>query len=387
MAEPLKHSFGPDVPRRIAAQVSAVYAGFPAQAFLDDVLAGYDALELLPRGAAIAAALRRHLPASYPAALEILMASLGPRAERPAAEGMAAFFYLPHTRFVGDYGLDDFGVSMRALHELTQRFTAEFAIRPFLVQHTERTLRQLRAWATDPSAHVRRLASEGTRPRLPWAPRLRMFQHEPAPVLALLELLKDDPELYVRRSVANNLNDIGKDHPALLAATAARWLEGAGPDRTWLVRHALRALVKQGDPAALELMGAGEVAHVALESIELAPSAPVIGDAVKLRYVLRHHGTRRQRLLVDLRVHFVKADGGTRPKVFKLAVADAEPGEALQLAKTVSVRQHTTRTHYPGLHRLELLVNGSARPAGEFMLGDARRLAEGPGEERRSAAG
>ena len=165
---------------------------------------------------------------------------------------------MPHCFFVAEYGLDHFEPSMQAHYQLTQRFTAEFSIRPFLIKHTEATLARLRQWARDPNEHVRRLVSEGTRPRLPWASRLPAFQADPAPVLALLELLKDDPALYVRRSVANNLNDIGKDHPRVLMQTAQRWMRDATPERAWVVRHALRWAVKQGDPAALKVLGFGK---------------------------------------------------------------------------------------------------------------------------------
>ena len=172
MAEPLKHQFGTDVPRRIGAQIAAVSTKFDTAAFLADVLDGYEELELMPRARHIAQRLRVHLPQRYPEALAVLMKSIGPRASAGSG-GMAAFYYGPHTTFIAEFGLDHFAISMTALHELTQRFTAEFSIRPFLEKHPEATLAQLRQWTTDGSEHVRRLVSEGTRPRLPWASRLR----------------------------------------------------------------------------------------------------------------------------------------------------------------------------------------------------------------------
>jgi 3-methyladenine DNA glycosylase AlkC len=246
VAEPLKDAYGPEVPRRIAAMVSTAHPSFDSRAFVRDCLAGYGALNLIARGWRIADALHAHLPRDFPRAVEILLRSLGPGRQSPEGNGMAPFLYMPHAFFVARYGLDHFEASMRAQYEITKRFTAEFSIRPFIERHREATLERLGEWARDPDPHVRRLVSEGTRPRLPWAPRLREFQRDPAPVLALLELLKDDPELYVRRSVANNLNDIGKDHPELLAQTARRWLEGADANRRWLVKHALRSAVKRG---------------------------------------------------------------------------------------------------------------------------------------------
>src|SRR5262249_59566100 len=165
---------------------------------------------------------------------------------------------LPHVLFVQKQGLDDFEPAMRAQYELTKRFSAESSIRAYLVRHPDATYARLRTWAGDESVRVRRLVREGTRPRLPWAPRLRAFQEDPRPVIALLELLKDDPERYVQRSVANNLNDIAKDHPDVAIETCRRWLDGASEDRAWIVRHALRTLVKKGDRRALNAIGAGD---------------------------------------------------------------------------------------------------------------------------------
>lgn len=255
MAAPLKDSFGAEIPARIASAIVAVQPTFPVNAFLAEALDGYDELELTPRARRIARALHSHLPADYDQAIEILLASLGPPSDRESLTGMAAFIYAPHVYFVADYGLDSWETSMQAQYELTQLFTAEYSIRRFLDSEPARTLARLREWVGDPSPDVRRLVSEGTRPRLPWAPRLRRFQVDPAPVLDLLELLKDDPSLYVRRSVANNLNDIGKDHPNLLVATCRRWMARPTEARRWVVRHALRSAIKRGDAAALGVLG------------------------------------------------------------------------------------------------------------------------------------
>ena len=246
MAESLKDFYSPELVRRLGASIAAVHPSFDQQRWAKEALEGLGDLSLTDRARHLMNAMRSQLPEDYEAALEILLASL----ERPGTEGddssMASFFYLPHLYFVSEHGLGHFEASMRAQYLLTQRFTAEFSIRHFLERHPEATLAKLRQWAKDPSHHVRRLVSEGTRPRLPWAMRLRAFQKDPAPVLELLELLKDDESLYVRRSVANNLNDIGKDHPELLVATCERWSRGASAERQWILRHALRSAVKRG---------------------------------------------------------------------------------------------------------------------------------------------
>ena len=371
MAEPLKNYYGPDIPRAIARMIKAVHAKFDANAFLKDALADYDTLELMQRGRQIAAALHAHLPGDYPRAIGILLASIEQPTGLQGKNPMAAFLFLPHTLYVAQHGLVHFELSMRAQHALTQRFTAEISIRPFIELNQLLTLKTLRQWATDPSEHVRRLVSEGTRPRLPWASRLRAFQRDPRPVLALLELLKDDPSLYVRRSVANNLNDIGKDHPDLLFATAERWLKDAGENRQWIVRHALRSAVKRGEQGALRVLGFGKAANVAVKNAKVSPARVKPGASVTLSFDIANPTPRSQPLLADLRVHFVKANGKTSAKVFKLRQIVLAAKAAEPFSKRLSLRDLTTRKHYSGVHHIEVVINGQAMPVGKFELLDS----------------
>jgi 3-methyladenine DNA glycosylase AlkC len=363
----LKDQFGASAPRAIASMIRAVHDGFPQDAFLRDALAGYDRLSLTGRGFQIAAALRKHLPQEYPEAVEILLASASQPHEHRASGGMAAFLYMPHLFFVARHGLDHFEESMRAQHALTQRFTAEYSIRAFLEKHPEATLARLREWTADPDQHVRRLVSEGTRPRLPWAPRLRAFQKDPRPVIELLEALKDDPELYVRRSVANNLNDIGKDHPALLTAVAKRWLRGASVERRWIVSHALRSAVKRADAGALGALGYGSKAEVSMRNASILPKQPKIGGSVTISFTLVNTQRHAQRVMADLVVHFVKARG-TGAKTFKLKALQLAPRMRVVLSKKIGLTQLTTRKHYPGVHHVDVLLNGARRNLGKFVL-------------------
>jgi 3-methyladenine DNA glycosylase AlkC len=178
---------------------------------------------------------------------------------------------MPQNDFVAAYGLGYLDLSLRALYELTKRFTAEGAIRAFLQAYPEQTLTWLAEWATDPNCHVRRLVSEGARPRLPLAPRLPEFVKNPQPVLALLEQLKANPVLMVPRSFANNLNDIAKDHPDLVVETLARWKQAADPGTQWIIGHATRTLLKQGHADALALLGYGAATSISVVSFQLTP--------------------------------------------------------------------------------------------------------------------
>jgi len=367
-APKLKHFFNSEVIAEIARMIGAQHRAFDRNAFTRSALAGLDELELLPRARHIAAALRTHLPPDTRHALEILVASLPPIVPVEENHEFSSFLYLPYTVFIGDHGPEHFDLGMQANYEITQRFTAEFSIRPFLVQHQERTLEMLHAWTSDASHHVRRLVSEGTRPRLPWASRLPMFQRDPAPVIALLEKLKDDPSLYVRRSVANNLNDIGKDNPDVLFTVARTWLKGAGTDREWIVNHALRSSIKRGEKEAFEILGFGEQPNSRITECRIVPERVEIGTSVQVEVRVHNDAKKAQNLLVDLQVHFVKSNGSTSAKVFKVAAFELSAGESRVVRKTISVRQHTTRTHYPGIHQVDVLINNTPTTIGSFTL-------------------
>ena len=368
MAEPLKNQYGPAIPKKIAGMILAVHSGFNSQAFMQQALQDYEALELKQRAGQIATTLRQHLPGDYKEAIRILINSLGPILESTESFGMGPFLYLPHVIFVAEYGVDHFEESMDAQYQLTQRFSAEFSIRTYLEIHQDKTLERLKEWAKDPSPHVRRLVSEGTRTRLPWASRLKEFQRDPSPVIELLELLKDDHELYVRRSVANNLNDIGKDHPDLLVKIAEHWMLDASPERQWVVKHALRSLVKQGNRGALDVLGYGNADNIEIAGIQITPEQAHRGESVSIAFSLGNKDAIEKRYMVDFRVHYVKANGKTSPKVFKLSTAELQPGEQTRFEKKVSLKEMTTRKHYPGRHAVDALINGRIEPLGFFDL-------------------
>jgi 3-methyladenine DNA glycosylase AlkC len=264
---PLKLLLNQNVIEGLAQNILYVHKNFKAHAFCECALAGIDELELMQRGQHIAKAIHQFLPGNYSEALAILIASLTP--ERTEAEefGLAAFFYLPHSFFISEYGQDHqynngqdpFDASMQALHALTTRFTSEFAIRTFVIKQQERTLSKISEWLNDPNPHVRRLCTEGTRPKLPWGKRIPSLVSNPQPALHILEALKNDSSLYVRRSVANHLGDIAKDHPSLAFEICERWLsEGASKDLQWVIRHAVRHPAKKGDARALNIRAAAK---------------------------------------------------------------------------------------------------------------------------------
>ena len=264
---PLKALLNQEAIECLAQNIHYVDNDFDAKAFCESALISLEQLELMQRGQHIAKALRQFLPANYTEAIGITIASLTPPQPEAEGSGLAGFFYLPHSFFIADYGQDKrynngkdpFETSMGALRALTTRFTSEFAIRPFLIHQQERTLSKVFDWLNDPNPYVRRLCSEGTRPRLPWGKRVPSLIANPQPTLHLLEALRHDPSLYVRRSVANHLGDIAKDHPDVAFSMCERWLkEEATKDLKWLIRHAVRHPAKKGDPRALKIRAAAK---------------------------------------------------------------------------------------------------------------------------------
>lgn len=374
MAEPLKNLIDERTVRAMAAHLVRVDAGFPAARFERRALEGLAALELKARAMQLCAALEDTLPADFAAAAERIEAALGapidleaPASAAMGSDGLRGWCLWAAGEYIARRGLAHPERALAALHAVTQRFTAEWAIRPFVQQHAELTFATLARWVHDDSAHVRRLVSEGTRPRLPWGMHLKSLIADPSPSLPLLRALQDDASASVRRSVANHLNDIGRDHPDLLVAWLHEHLPGAPAERRALLRHASRNLIKQCHPAALQAWGQGRPLRGAAV-LELAPRRARVGDTLALSLELRSNAARKQALLIDYALHRVRADGSTAPKVFKGWEIELAGGATVTLTRRHSLREVTTRRIYPGRHRVVVLVNGRAAASAEFDL-------------------
>lgn len=361
MAEPLKAMYDSAFLKQFASIVQSEWESFQSERFIGLVTGeGWEELELKGRIRRITESLGELLPAQYEKALEVLYA---------IDERCVGFQYLFFPDFVEVYGQAHWELSMNALERFTARSSAEFAIRPFLLAEPERTMDRMLAWGDHESEHVRRLASEGCRPRLPWAPALKMYKQNPAPILPLLEKLKCDPSLYVRKSVANNLNDIAKDHPAVVRELAARW-KGEHAWTDWIVRHGCRTLIRSADPAILALFGYEDnvASTIVTEAvIEAATDKAVIGGVSELHYRLSLGSDTPLRIRVELGVDYVKANGSVSRKKFLLSDKTVPAGGKLRGTKRLDWKDLTTRKHYPGTHRLLLLVNGG--PVAETAIG------------------
>ncbi|AJS58711.1 hypothetical protein [Paenibacillus sp. IHBB 10380] len=356
MGEPLKLMYNEAFLRGFGEKIHTVYGAFDNEGFIattmDDT---WDELELKARMRRITLSLGGYLPRQYEDALDVLFA---------IDETCVGFPYLFFPDFVEVYGQaeEHWKLSMKALERFTSKSSAEFAVRPFLLRDPERMMCEMLAWAQHPDEHVRRLASEGCRPRLPWGQALPMFKREPDPILPVLELLKADTSLYVRKSVANNLNDIVKDHPSVVIDIARRW-KGVNSHTDWIVRHGCRTLIRKADPEIMSLFGyaepaAGTASITTHASLSAEPNTIPIGGSSELRYELHIQEGEQAHIRIEYGIDFVKARGQTSRKSFLLSDKTVPGGTYLQGTRTHSWRELTTRRHYPGEHRISLLVNG-----------------------------
>ncbi len=331
---------------------------FNSAAFCAEAVAPLEGLELKARVAHVARCLRCYLPGAFPAVLNRLVQSLPP--PDPALLGQSWLW--PVLQVVEDEGAEFPEASLAALVPLTSRFSGEFAVRPLLARHPGLAYRTLLAWTAHPDAHVRRLASEGSRPRLPWGLRLRGAVADPGSGLRILDALVDDPSEYVRRSVANHLGDVAKDHPARAVALASAWMRER-PDRRALVRHALRGPLKSGNTDALALLG-NSVGAVAVESLTVTPNPARVGDHVTVSATVRGTG----RLRVDLVWQWPGARNGWSSRTFVGKERELADGEAWAFTGGISLRAVTTRPIRVGVQRVFLRVAGLTYGPAEFLL-------------------
>lgn len=359
----LKDSFNRDSYRIGASAVKAVYAAFPVEDFLDTTIDGtWEGLELKARWRKATLGLGEHLPESYRDALAIIDLVV---ASDPMGASVLGFSF---PDFVEVFGCDDahWDASVSALERYTAYWSAEFAVRPFIIRNEERMMAQMLAWAEHGSEHVRRLASEGCRPQLPWAQSLPSFKKDPTPIIPLLEKLKADPSAYVRKSVANNLNDISKTHPKLVVGLAQDWY-GIDDRTDWIVKHGCRTLLKKGDRDALSIFGYGDAAAIDVSDFTLDASSATIGDHVTFSFTISSSIETKVRL--EYGIDFVKSKGKRNRKVFQISETTLGKGESRQYRKSHSFADLSTRKHYPGNHTITLIVNGTERASADIEVG------------------
>lgn len=365
MAEPLKQFINAEAVGFLADKLSEQFTDFDKQRFRSQILAELDALSLTQRVNLLADVMAEQLPADFRKVAPGLhqLAANWPVTDNNS--GWQQYATWPLITYAGRAGLNKPDLALPVLADLTPLFTAEFAIRPYLEQHFERTFRQMLDWADHENPHLRRLASEGLRPRLPWGIRLKHIPTEKA--LILLDKLKDDDSVYVQKSVANHLNDLSKTHPQLILDVCQSWQVSATPARQWIIRRALRTLQKQADPSALRILGYSQDLPLAVD-FELTETACCIGESVTMQLSLQNPSAQPQSLLIDYELWLMRGNGRPSAKVFFWNRINLTGQQQIVLIKQQAMQQLSTRKLYPGEHKICLRINGQPQATRIFQL-------------------
>jgi len=359
MAEQLKKMFfQKNFFGSFSKMLKEAYPEFDEAYFLNLVFyKDWDKIELKQKMRHTTECLYKSLPKEYSTVLKIL---------RKVAPQIKGFEGLVFSDYVELYGMDHWDLSLPALRDFNQCCSSEFAIRPFIIKDSVRTMEFMYFWAQDDEPHVRRLASEGCRPRLPWAMALPAFKKDPSPILPILEKLKNDESESVRRSVANNLNDISKDNPKIVLEICEQWF-GESENVNRIVKHACRTLLKSGNTRAMLLFGFGDPSNLFIENLKFDKEHLSIGDDLIFTFDLKVSTKHSCKVRLEYAVHFLKANNKLSHKVFQIKEAKYEPG-IYTINKKHSFKEQTTRKHYAGEHHISVIVNGVEKDRKSFVL-------------------
>lgn len=362
----LKDLYSPVFYDRISAVLEKTVPSFDREEFTRRIFEGpWEQKELKDRMRHTTQVLHGFFPEDFPEAARLIEKTIQQLRKNGFPNGGLEFMFLPD--YVETYGLDDYSTSVPLLEFITPFITCEFAVRPFLLRYGQPMINQMEQWSLHENHHVRRLSTEGIRPRLPWAMALPFLKKDPAPVLPILENLKTDSSEYVRRSVANNLNDIAKDHPSVVVDIARQW-KGTGKDTDAIIRHGCRTLLKQGHPDILEYFGLGNHQHIKVEQFRLGTPKVLQGSNLQFSFSLHYQGKKPQPIRLEYGMYYLRQNGSYARKVFKISEKVYAPGEKAEVVRKQSFRPITTRVYYPGKQQVSLIVNGKEVEKHDFLL-------------------
>ncbi|MFZ1809140.1 MAG: DNA alkylation repair protein [Cyclobacteriaceae bacterium] len=366
MAEPLKYLYDPEFFDHLCKVLKKTVLNFDDIRFIHAVFdTDWPELELKQRTRKVTLALHQVLPKDFNTATKCLVDTSKIYLEEKYDKPIYPLIFLPD--YVELYGLDHFEQSMAALEQITQLISAEFAIRPFIMRYPRKTMHKMKQWSKHKNHHVRRLSSEGCRPRLPWAMGLPAFKKDPSAILSILENLRKDKSEYVRRSVANNLNDIAKDHPQLVLKIAKQWKD-ISPETNWILKHGSRTLLKQGLNQALDFHGFNPKLKTQVSLLKMNGKKIKIGQSGEFSFKVANQERKKVQLRIEYAVTFLTSTGKLSRKVFKVCEKAFLPHEKINFVRKQRFTDFTTRKHFLGKHKLEVIINGKSKSTLDFQL-------------------
>jgi len=351
--------FGKDFFQHFATTVKEVIPRLDQHVFYSQCVQDFEPLSLSERMTQGAKVLGRYLTNDFEKNIFIIK-QIAPK----LYQGFAGII-LPE--YIRQEGLPHFEQSMQAMKYLTPFSSSELAVRPFIKKYQEKVFELFYDWVEDPNEHVRRWCSEGTRSRLPWAMRLDICIQHPQLSTPILQKIQADDSLYVRKSVANHLNDQSKDNPTWVLGLLGQW-DQSNKHTAWITKRALRTLVKQGHPQTFSFLGYEQQLNVNIKDFSIAKAKIKLGEDQHFSFLLSSEKETAQKLVVDYRLYYLKANGKTSPKVFKLKEIELKGGEQVIIQKKHAFQDFTTRKHYAGMHQLAIMINGEQYAEGEFEL-------------------
>lgn len=379
MAEPFKNMYNEQFFDRFTKDLKVVINDFDAREFVSRIMDDeWENRELKQRCRHITTVLKEFLPTDYKDAIAKILELLDyVKSTYPDFSviddekfGLTLEYGAILDNYVEQYGLDDYETSVRAIEKITQFTSCEFAVHPFIIKYPDEMMKQMLLWSKHEHWGVRRLASEGCRPRLPWAMALPNLKENPAPIIPILENLKNDPSRFVRLSVANNLNDIAKDNPETVIDLVKKW-RGESKEVDWIIKHGCRILLKQGNPEMMELFGFDSVIeNISIDNFQIPTPKVKVGDSLEFSFKLLNHNDKKVRIRLEYAIYYQKANGTLTKKVHKISEKEYAADSVTQITRKHSFRVVTTRKLHLGLHQIAVIINGNEFEKYSFELVD-----------------
>ena len=366
MPEPLKNLINNEFFVYLNSVLSQTIDNFDEKQFMNLVYdENWQNRELKDRTKHIAFALKTTLNDTYPNNVKTLLNVLNIVKQKKITSNGIGFLFFPE--FIELFGLEYYEISVKAMEEITQLMSCEFAVRQYIIKYPVEMMKQMLLWSKHPNYHVRRLSSEGCRPRLPWAVALQQLKKDPTPILPILENLKDDEVEFVRKSVANNINDISKDNPKVVLELINRW-KGTSANVDWIIKHGCRTLLKSADDETYKFFGLTDNSNCTIEDFAIEKETLKIGDKLSFAFNVVNHGNEPVKLRLEYAVYYMKSNGKQNRKLFKISESIIKPKDRVNYKREQSFKNFTTRKHYLGEHKISIIINGKENEALTFNL-------------------